>query len=120
MLLQIVRQGTEDEMHRLIDKITGEGITREEARRFNREEGRRPRKTKQLTFRFRPSDRIYQFSLTFSKPQVEREELIHALREILDNLVENPDALVSAHGTKLGANLPAGEPAVETGTQPHA
>jgi ParB family chromosome partitioning protein len=28
MLLQIVRQDTEDAMHRLVDKITGEGITR--------------------------------------------------------------------------------------------
>ena len=37
MLLQIVRQETPAKMLQLIDKIAGEGITREEARQFNRE-----------------------------------------------------------------------------------
>jgi len=55
MLLQIVRQETEDEMHRLIDRISGEGITREEARKHNRPEGeRRPRR---FVYRFEPEAR---------------------------------------------------------------
>jgi ParB family chromosome partitioning protein len=109
MLLQIVRQGTEDEMHQLIDKITGEGITREEARHFNRDTTRRPRRAKQMTFRFKPTDKTYHFSLTFAKPQVGREELIETLREILAGLVEHPDSLLGSQGAKGDAGARRGE-----------
>ena len=37
MLLQVVRQETLEEMHRLLDRIAGDGMSREEARRFNRD-----------------------------------------------------------------------------------
>jgi len=85
MLLQIVRQETEEEMHRLIDRISGDGITREEARKHNRPEGeRRPRR---FVYRFEPDDQAFQFSLSFAKPQVEREELVKALQSILEKLV---------------------------------
>jgi ParB family chromosome partitioning protein len=85
MLLQIVRQPTVDDMHRLLDKITGEGITREEAREFNKtESGRRP--PRNFTYRFRPDDRDYQFTIRFNRPNVEREELILALRDMVDRL----------------------------------
>jgi ParB family chromosome partitioning protein len=85
MLLQIVRQPTVDDMHRLLDKITGEGITREEAREFNKNEsGRRP--PRNFTYRFRPDDRDYQFTIRFNRPSVEREELILALRDMVDRL----------------------------------
>ena len=120
MLLQIARQGSEEAMSALIDKISGEGITREEARRFNRTSEKRPRRAKQLVFRFKPSDRVYQFSLTFAKPQVERDELIHALREILGTLVENPEALLSGHAPKLAPGAPsaASSPAGDQPTWP--
>jgi ParB family chromosome partitioning protein len=85
MLLQIVRQETEDEMHKLIDRISGEGITREEARKHNRPEGER--RTKRFVYRFEPDDQAYQFSLSFAKPQVEREELVKALQSILEKLL---------------------------------
>lgn len=85
MLLQVVRQETEEKMHELIDRIGGEGITREEARRFGQEEGQRAR-AKRFVFRFRPDDRSFRFSLTFSKSEVERDELIHALQQVLERL----------------------------------
>jgi len=113
MLLQVVRQGTEEAMHALIDRISGDGITREEARRFNRPGERRPRRAKQLTFRFKPSDRVYQFSLTFAKSQVDRDELIHTLQEILGTLMQDPESLLSGHAPRLatgGAPPSAGEP----------
>lgn len=85
MLLQIVRQPTLEDMHRLLDKITGDGITREEARQFNKvETGRRP--PRNFTYRFRPDDRDYQFTIRFNRPTVEREELIVALKDMLDRL----------------------------------
>ena len=90
MLLQIVRQPSVQAMHDLLNKITGDGITREEARQFNKgESGRRP--SRNFTYRFRPDDRDYQFTIRFNRPQVEREELIVALRDLLDRLSQEFD-----------------------------
>ena len=87
MLLQIVRQDSVEEMHRLVDRITGDGITREEARRFNREESSRPRR-KQFTYRFQPEDEAFRVSLRFSRSEVERTEVIAALKTVLERLLD--------------------------------
>jgi len=94
MLLQIVRQETVEDMHRLIDRIAGEGITREEARQFKRPEGGARRK--QYTYRYRPEDGSFHLTLTFHKPEVERGELIRALQAILERLLSEPTG--SVHG----------------------
>ena len=79
MLLQIVRQPSVGAMHRLIDRISG-GITREEARRFNRSP-ERPRRTRHYTYRYKPDEgEDFNFTLRFNRPDVERAELIEALR----------------------------------------
>jgi len=85
MLLQIVRQETAKDMHQLIDKITCDGINRDEARQFKRED-RRPRKGKQFTFRYQPQDDEFSFRVTFRKERVERDELIGTLERILTSL----------------------------------
>ena len=85
MLLQIVRLPTSEEMHAMIDKICGEGMTREEARDYKRE--KRHTKRRNFTYRFKPEDRDYRFTLTFARPEVERTELIETLHEILAQLV---------------------------------
>ncbi len=90
MLLQIVRQDTVEAMHRLVDKITGEGITREEARQFNRpDEGNRRRANRNYTFRYKPEDRDFQFTLRFNRPEVGKQELIQTLQGILKQLIED-------------------------------
>ncbi len=85
LLLQIVRQETPEAMHRMIDRITGDGLTREEARKIRRSETGKARQ-RPYVYRYRPENKAFQFSLTFQKSQVERDELISALRQILDNL----------------------------------
>lgn len=87
MLLQIVRQDTEEAMHKLVDKITGEGITREEARRFNRDEGSESRRPKRYVYRYAPEDEAFQFSLSFAKPEVDKSELVIALQSVLERLI---------------------------------
>ncbi len=91
MLVQIARQETIEEMQRLLDKIASEGISREEARRFNRD-GAAQRRARRFVFRFKPEDESYQFTLTFAKPKVEREELILALRQVLERLLADGGA----------------------------
>jgi ParB family chromosome partitioning protein len=110
MLLQIVRQDTDEAMNKLIDKITGEGITREEARRFNRPEDE-PRKAKRFVYRFAPDDDAFHFSLSFPKPQVGRDELVQALQSILERLIrESRDE--AAH-PKAGSTRPASRQPIE-------
>ena len=87
MLLQIVRLATVEEMHRLIDRISKDGMTREDARDYKRE--KQQTKRRNFTYRFKPNDRDYRFTLTFTKPDVERTDLIHTLRESLDQLVQD-------------------------------
>jgi ParB family transcriptional regulator, chromosome partitioning protein len=82
MLLQIVRQEGADLMHTLIDKITGDGISREEARRFNRPESP-TRRARRFTFRYQPDDQAFNLRVTFSKPHVDPQELIQALERML-------------------------------------
>ena len=89
MLLQIARQSDAKAMHTLIDQISGQGITREEARRFNRED-KTPRRTKNFTFAYEPDDDSFRFRLTFPKAKVHRDELIETLERVLTN-VRNTD-----------------------------
>jgi len=85
MLLQIVRLPTTEDMHDLIDKISGAGITREEARQFKRED-KTPRRNRNFVFRYEPENDEFRFRVTFKKSDVERDELIATLEHILDGL----------------------------------
>lgn len=111
MLLQIVRQETAEAMHRLIDKITGEGMTREDARQYHRETRGGARRAKNFTFRFRPDDKSFQVSMTFKKPEVERDELIQALESLLTKLRTEPDeALTNDSQTDADPELDPARP----------
>ena len=103
MLLQIVRQEDVEKMHALIDKITGEGITREEARRFGQDDGRRSR-AKNFVFRYKPENDSFRFSLAFGKPEVERTELIEALKEVLARLLSDAEGRGDSAPEERGGN----------------
>ena len=90
MLLQIVRQPTIEAMKGMLDRIASGEMTREQAREFGREAERRPgRRPKHFVYRYTPKDRDFKFSLTFDRPKVGRTELIQALQEILERLIED-------------------------------
>ena len=58
MLLEIVRQSSVEDMHRLLDRIAEEGLTREDARRFKHAaDASRPRRPRKYTYSYRPDDR---------------------------------------------------------------
>lgn len=90
MLLQIIRLPTAEEMHAMIDKIRSEGMTREDARDYKREQQQTKRRN--FTYRFKPEGGDYRFSLTFARPDIERDEVIQTLQEILKQLIEDPSA----------------------------
>ncbi len=87
MLLQIVRQDSRESMHRLVDKITGEGITREEARNFNKAGGRGKARPRKYTYNYKPEGEQFRFNVTFEKNKVDKKDVILALKEVLENLV---------------------------------
>jgi len=114
MLLQIVRQDSEEAMHQLVDRITGEGITREQARRFNKSEASDERRPKRYVFRYAPEDEAFQFSLSFPKPEVQKAELVSALQSILERLIRelHDDAKVPAAVVTTSRKARAPEPSV--------
>ncbi len=89
MLLQIARQSTPEAMNKLIDRISGDGMTRDEARRFNKGGGvATGRRARRYTYKFQPEDSSFRFSMTFDKPKVERGEVIERLKAVLQQLIE--------------------------------
>ena len=106
MLLQIVRLEDAQAMRELVDRIAGEGINREEARRFKRDE-QAPRRTRNFTFRYEPEDDAFRFQLTFHKPRVTRDELIETLERVLANLRRTDER---SFGTQRTIPAPYGAP----------
>ncbi len=96
MLLQVARQDGVDAMLRLVEKIEAEGLTREEARRVGARAAGQGRRPKRFVYRFKPEDETFQFTLSFARPKVEKDELIQALRGILERLLSEQDTSEAA------------------------
>lgn len=89
LLLQIVRQGEVEKMTAMIARLRDDGsATREEARRLARAaRGRAARgRPRNFVFRYQPKEKSFSLALQFRKGQVEREEIVRALRAILAEL----------------------------------
>jgi ParB family chromosome partitioning protein len=110
MLLQIVRQESVKDMHELIDRIGGEGMKREQARQFKRED-KPQRRAKNFTFKYEPDDDSFSFKMTFQKSKVQRDELIGTLERILENLKRTDPEEFSSKRTVTPRN-PETTPAV--------
>jgi ParB family chromosome partitioning protein len=85
LLLQIVRQDTEEKMTRLVEQIANQGgATRQEVRRATaKPHAGRP---KHYTFAYRPPTKAFNLKLKFTKSRVDRDEIITALEAILQDL----------------------------------
>lgn len=90
LLLQVVRQGEPQKMVALIEQLTraGGSATRQQARDVAaRQSGKRkPGRPKAFVFKFVPPAKSFHLNLKFRKSQVERDEIISALTEILEEL----------------------------------
>ncbi len=84
LLLQIVRQGSTEKMVSLIEKISAEGMNREQARKLSRSPQKgRPKK---FVFKYGTQSSPFRLQMSFWKNKVERGEIIDALRRILEEL----------------------------------
>jgi ParB family chromosome partitioning protein len=84
LLLQIVRQESPEKMAALIERVSQQQLTREQARKVTKPKGRgRPRS---FVFKYGARGNPFRLQMTFKKAEVEREEIIAALRQLIDEL----------------------------------
>src|SRR3954451_21153691 len=85
LLLQVVRQETQEKMTALVEKITSEGgATRQQLR----EAVAKPKavRPKHYVFAYKAPTKLFNLKLSFTKARVHRDEIIDALERILDDL----------------------------------
>jgi ParB family transcriptional regulator, chromosome partitioning protein len=87
LLLEVLKGGDETEMIRLLEEVTRQGLNRDDLRRRlrNRDKGG-PGRRKPYVFKFRSPDKTYSLSLAFRQSEVEKDDLIRALEQILQQL----------------------------------
>jgi ParB family chromosome partitioning protein len=92
VLREIAKLGGEQEMIAALEQVAEQGLSRDDLRERNREERqaastpRSAARRKPHVFRFKSPDKRYSLSLSFRSSTVERNDLIHALEEILHDL----------------------------------
>ena len=90
LLLQVVRQGDARKMVAFVEQLTRGGgtATRERARAAaaRQSDKQKPARPKAFVFKYVPPARSFHLNLKFRKSEVEREEIISALTEIIEEL----------------------------------
>jgi ParB family chromosome partitioning protein len=81
MLLQIVRQPTDDEMRELVYKIGAAGLTRDQAREMRQG---RPKKLSNYTYECADPNNEWSLRIVFHKPEATNREIRKALSDALD------------------------------------
>ncbi len=86
LLLQVVRQGDTKKMIALVEQLTRSSgrTTRERARAAAARA--KPGRSKAFTFKYVPPAKTFNLSLKFRKSRVNRDEIISALTEIIEEL----------------------------------
>ena len=85
VLLEILKARSEEEMIQLLERVSSLGMSRDDLRRRSRQPGGR---RKPYVFTFKSPDKSYRLNLSFRRSTVDRQDLITALQEILQQLVE--------------------------------
>jgi ParB family chromosome partitioning protein len=84
LLLQIVRQDSPEKMVALIERVSREGLSRDQARKITRPSKKgRP---KNYVFKYGSQTTPYRVQIAFRKSKVDKEEIIQALKRILEEL----------------------------------
>jgi ParB family chromosome partitioning protein len=87
LLLQVVRESDPKEMVALIERLTRDGhATRQKARDEAASKRSKRGRPKAFVFSYRPPTKAFNLRLAFAKGRVERDEIIVALEDILQEL----------------------------------
>lgn len=85
LLLEVLKGDSESEMIRLLEEVARQGLNRDDLRRRMRTPAKANRR-RPYTFKFRSPDKTYSLALTFRQSEVEKDDLIRALEQILQQL----------------------------------
>jgi ParB family chromosome partitioning protein len=90
LLLEVLKADDEDEMIRLLERVSAYGLNRDDLRREVKQSSSRkkPARRKPYVFKFRAPDKRYSLSLSFRQALVDESDLIEALEHILAELRE--------------------------------
>jgi ParB family chromosome partitioning protein len=87
LLLQIVRQSETAKMVAMLERLQREGTpTRHDARRIAKESKKTRGRPRNYKFRHQPPDKSFTLTLQFKRSVVEREDLVSALQQAIDEL----------------------------------
>jgi ParB family chromosome partitioning protein len=88
LLLEVLKAGSEPEMIELLEEVARRGLNRDDLRQRLRrtEKGGKFSRRKPYVFRFKSPDRSFSLSLAFRQSEVDKDDLIHALEQILADL----------------------------------
>ena len=88
LLLQIVRQSDPAKMVALVEKLQKEGATTRQAARDLAKESKAKAKgrPRNFVFKYQPKEKSFSLALQFRKTDVPKDEIIRALRRIIDEL----------------------------------
>ena len=90
LLLQVVRQGDAQKMVAFVEQLTRGGgtATREHARAVaaRQSDRQKPARPKAFVFKYVPPAKSFNLNIRFRKSEVERDEIISALTEIIEEL----------------------------------
>jgi len=86
LLVEIGKCGDVESMLEMVRKIREGGLQRDDARAISKAKKDGAERAKPYVFRFQPEDRSFRLQLQFQKTEVERSELIGALRGLLRSL----------------------------------
>jgi ParB family transcriptional regulator, chromosome partitioning protein len=94
MILQIVRQPDVESMEEMVDAIISQGLTREDARAARRAQSVSEApiaKAKPFAFKFHAPNKDFKLELKFNKSEVDKKELIGALRSAIEQLEQSDE-----------------------------
>src|SRR5262249_6291667 len=87
LLLEVVRQGDQQKMIALVERISREGGATRQAVRKEKESAKpRAGRPKHYVFKYRPPTKAYNLQLKFTKARVDKDEVIEALQAIIREL----------------------------------
>jgi ParB family chromosome partitioning protein len=87
LLLEVLKAGDEQEMIELLEEVARRGLNRDDLRhRLRKDKGGKGGRRRPYVFRFKSPDRSYNLSMTFRQSEVDKEDLIRALEQILQDL----------------------------------
>lgn len=96
-LLEIAKAGDSDAMRALIERAGRQGLNRDDLRKAAKAAGKGGRgagvggRRKPYVFKFRAPDKRFSLNLSFRQSTVERDDLIRALEQILNELQSSSD-----------------------------